>query len=293
MPRGSERLLALAAWLSGLIILGGIAAVVGYLLRQGLESLQWELIFGSADPFAVLLGQQRVFQGLFPALIGTLTLVLLSVALALPPGLAAGIYLAEYAHGRLRRVGDLLFDILAGLPSIVIGLFGLSLAIALHRHLTEHIQPCLLLSALSLAILVLPYIVRSTQLALEHLPPRERLTALALGASKLQNIGRVLLPRAMPSVASGVVLAIGRCAEDTAVIMLTGAVTSAGVPHSLLARYEALPFFIFYTSSQYSDRQELANGYGAALLLLLLCLALFALAGIISRGVTWWSGLHD
>ncbi len=110
-----------------------------------------------------------------------MALVLLSVGLALPLGLAAGIYLAEYARGGLRRVLDLLFDILAGLPSIVIGLFGLSLAIVLHRHFFARIQPCLLISAIALAFLVLPYIVRSTQLALEHLPRQERLTGLALG----------------------------------------------------------------------------------------------------------------
>jgi phosphate transport system permease protein len=86
---------------------------------------------------------------------------------------------------------------------------------------------------------------------------------------------------------SGVILAIGRCAEDTAVIMLTGVVASAGVPRSILSHYEALPFYIYYISSQYADQHELAMGYGASIMLLLLCLFLFGLAYLIKKGVTY------
>jgi phosphate transport system permease protein len=93
------------------------------------------------------------------------------------------------------------------------------------------------------------------------------------------------LPRALPSIASGIVLAIGRCAEDTAVIMLTGAVASAGVPKGLLHHYEALPFFIYYISSQYADPAELSHGYGAAIILLALCLTLFFLSKLLQKVV--------
>jgi phosphate transport system permease protein len=141
----------------------------------------------------------------------------------------------------------------------------------------------LLISALSLAFLVLPYLIRSTQTALESLPARERITALALGAGRLQNIRLVLLPRALNGIVSGIILAIGRCAEDTAVIMLTGAVASAGMPASFLEAYEALPFTIYYLSSQYMDQQELLNGYGAAIILLVVCSGLFVLSFTIKR----------
>lgn len=182
---------------------------------------------------------------------------------------------------------DLLFDILAGLPSIVIGLFGFSLAVFLNRNFPGRLPPCLLLSSLALAFLVLPYLIRTTQTALESLPAQSRMTALALGASRLQNILHVLLPQTLPAMMSGVILAIGRCAEDTAVIMLTGVVASTGVPRSLLSHYEALPFHIYYISSQYSDQQELATGYGAAILLLFICLLLFFAAFLIKKGLAY------
>jgi phosphate transport system permease protein len=178
---------------------------------------------------------------------------------------------------------SLLFDILAGIPSIVIGLSGFSLAVFLHHHFDNRIYPCLLISALALAFLVLPYLIRSTQMALESLPARLRIVAPALGATKLQNLFYVLLPKSLDGIASGVILAVGRCAEDTAVIMLTGAVATAGVPTSLLGSYEALPFYIFYISSQYMDATELLNGYGAAIILLVLCSLLFGLSFAIKR----------
>ena len=134
---------------------------------------------------------------------------------------------------------------------------------------------------------MLPYLIRTTQTALESLPAQSRMTALALGASRLQNILHVLLPQTLPAMMSGVILAIGRCAEDTAVIMLTGVVASTGVPRSLLSHYEALPFHIYYISSQYSDQQELVTGYGAAILLLFICLLLFFAAFLIKKGLAY------
>ncbi len=122
-------------------------------------------------------------------------------------------------------------------------------------------------------------------MAIESLPIQSRITALALGATRLQNIIHVLLPQAFSGIISGVILAIGRCAEDTVVIMLTGVVASAGVPRSLLSPYEALPFHIYSISSQYADQHELATGYGAAILLLGSCLFLFTLAFLIKKGV--------
>ena len=138
-----------------------------------------------------------------------------------------------------------------------------------------------MIAALSLSFLVLPYLIRSTQTALESLPRHIRIIAPALGASRLQNILRVLIPGALNGIVSGVILSIGRCAEDTAVIMLTGAVAMAGVPRSLLAKFEALPFYIYYISSQYMDQHELLKGYGAAIILLVLCTVLFALSLVI------------
>ena len=273
-----ERAVSLASWLMAGILCLAVALFLGYLLQKGLSTLDLKLIFGEADPWAALIGRARVFGGLFPAMVGTLLLVLLSTSLALPVGICSGIYLAEYAGPVMKRRLGALFDILAGIPSIVIGLFGFSLAIFLHHHFSRDLGPCLLISALSLAVLALPYIVRSTQTALEDLSPSLRRTALTLGATRLQNIAYVLLPNALSGISSGVILAIGRSAEDTAVILLTGVVATAGVPASLFSQFEALPFYIYYISGQYTDQAELATGYGACLILLALCAALFMLA---------------
>jgi len=206
--------------------------------------------------------------------------------MAIPVGVAAGVYMAEYSNERLRGIFSLFFDILAGIPSIVIGLFGFSIAVFLHHTVSENIYPCLLISALSLAFLVLPYLIRTTQTAMESIPESIKKTAPALGATRFQNIVHVLIPQSLSGIVSGIVLSIGRCAEDTAVIMLTGVVATAGIPGSLLSGYEALPFYIYYVSSQYADSQELARGYGAAIILLMICGTLFSLSFFIKRRLT-------
>ncbi len=268
------------------MLLSAVSVLLGYLLLKGHEALNPALIFGETPPLRALLLRERVFDGLFPAVAGTLVLITLSIAWAIPVGISTGIYLSEYAGGRVKRALDAFFDVLAGIPSIVVGLFGFASAVFLHRHFSERIGPCLLISSIALSFLVLPYIIRTTQAALEGIPRDVRLTALALGATRLQNIFLVLLPKSLSGIMSGIVLAIGRCAEDTAVIMLTGAVASAGIPGSLLSQYEALPFYIYYISSQYTDPAELTRGYGASILLLFLCATLFSVAYGIRKGLT-------
>jgi phosphate transport system permease protein len=280
-----EKTVAVSAWvMTGFLVLA-VATLLGYLAFKGLPAIGIDLIFGGADPLAALTGRARVFDGLFPAIVGTLILVLISTLLAVPAGVCSGIYLAEFAGPDMKKCFGLFFDILAGIPSIVIGLFGFSLAVFIHKYFSSRFGPCLLISAFSLAVLVLPYIVRSTQMSLEELPVNTRLTALALGADKLQNIFYVLLPNALSGITSGIILAVGRCAEDTAVILLTGVVATAGVPSSLLSPYEALPFYIYYISGQYTNQAELSQGYGACLILLAICAVLFAAAYMIKKSL--------
>jgi phosphate transport system permease protein len=287
MNRWMEKMIIGFSWLCGLGLLVAIVSIVGYLLNRGMGAVNLKLIFGDTDPLAALLLHKPVFTGLFPAIVGTCAVIVLSVSLAIPVGMASGIYMAEYAQGGVKKVLGLFFDILAGVPSIVIGLFGFSLAVFLHRHFSTNITPSLIISSLSLAMLVLPYIIRSTQVALENLPAETKRIAVALGATNLQNIVYVLIPKALPGIISGVILAIGRCAEDTAVIMLTGVVASAGIPKSIFSQYEALPFYIYYVSSQYANPQELMSGYGASLILLMICALLFFFAILIQKGVTY------
>lgn len=285
MRRCVERCITPFSWCCTAICFLALASILAYLLWKGVPVLGWELIFADTPPLDALLLKRQVFDGLFPAMAGTVALVCISLLVALPVGLAAGIYMAEYAHGLVKSFLSLFFDILAGLPSVVIGLAGFSLSIALHRLFPHKFGPCLLLSGLCLGLLVLPYLIRSTQSALEAVPSALRLTAPSLGATKLQNLSRVLLPFCTRDLLGGVILALGRTAEDTAVIMLTGVVASAGVPRSVLEQFEALPFYIYYISSQYTDTQELERGFGAAVILLALCVVLFCCAFFVQRRV--------
>ena len=277
----ADRLLSVFSWLSALVLTAGISLIIGFLILKGWGALNLDLIFSNTSVTDAILLRRQVFDGLFPAMAGTFLLVLLSVGISLPLGLCAGIYLAEYARAVPKKVFSFLVDLLAGIPSIVVGLFGFSITIFLHHVYNSRIFPCLLISAFSLAFLVLPYIIKTTQNAIESIPLLTRITAPSLGASRLQNIIWVLLPVALSDIISGVVLAIGRCAEDTAVIMLTGVVATAGVPKSLFSSFEALPFYIYYMASEYSDPAELAKGYGAALILLMICAGLFVFAHVI------------
>ena len=283
----AEKTVVVLSWAMTLFLCAAVMFFVGYLLRKGLSSLGTDLVFGQVQPLQALLGRARVFEGIFAAIVGTLYLVFSSTVLAVPVGVCSGIYLAEYAGPATKKLFGFFFDILAGIPSIVIGLFGFSIAIFLHKQFSDRLGPCLLISAVSLALLVLPYIIRSTQVSLDNLPANIRRTAPALGATRLQNIVYVLIPRALPGIISGIILSIGRCAEDTAVIMLTGVVATAGVPSSPLSQYEALPFYIYYISSQYADQAELVRGYGACLVLLGTCAILFMMAYYIKRSLTY------
>lgn len=201
---------------------------------------------------------------------GTVLITLASVAIAAPAGIITGIYLHEYAGKRISRFGTDLFRYLSSVPSIIIGVFGLIMIISLNSLLDSGARTGFAVSALSLALLVLPYIVQSTAGALSMVPEDTRLTALSLGAKKYQNILFVLLPECVQGILGGVVLSIGRAAEDTAVIMLTGAAAYAGIPSGLNDAFEALPFFIYYKSSEYQGRMETAEIFIASAIIIII-----------------------
>jgi len=258
------------SWLSTLLTMAVPAVLLAFLLHRSMPAWSVSLFFGETPPLDAMLHGEPVFDGIWPACVGTVALVALSTLIAIPLGVASGIYLAEYAHGRLGTLFSFCVDMLAGIPSVLIGLFGFSLLLLIRKTVAPDANTGLLLSALCLAILVLPYLVSTTRMSIAGLPSELRLTGASLGLSHNQVVGRILLPSAMPGIFSGVILAIGRAAEDTAVILLTGAVANAGTPGSLTGNYEALPFFIFYLSAEHQSPEELAQAFAAALVLLCL-----------------------
>ncbi|MBN1673144.1 MAG: ABC transporter permease subunit [Kiritimatiellae bacterium] len=292
MNRTRERCLAFFAWASATAVFLGVAAVVGFVLTRSGPALGPALLFGKTRWWAAVLGKEPVFDGLWPALVGTLSLVIGASAVAIPTGVAAGVYLAEFADGRLKRALEFTVDLLAGVPSIIMGLFGFGLILFLRRTLLPNANTCLLLAMLCIAALVLPFLIRATETALNGLPASLRLLGPSLGLSDAQTLLRIRLPAASRGILSGVIMSMGRAAEDTAVILLTGAVASAGLPHSLLDKFEALPFTIYYLSAQYRTEAQLQRAFGAAAVLLAFTAVMFALAHRLHAGLErrWEAG---
>ena len=280
-----DRLFGLLSWTASLALLAGLAGLLGVLIWHGGRTLGPALLFGDVPPADAILGRARVFDGIWPAMVGSVTLVLLASLVAIPVGIAAGIHLSEYAPPRLRRIFDLWIDMLAGVPSIVMGLFGFALILLLRRTVAPDARTALWLSAFCIALLVIPYLVRTTQSSLQALPEEVRLLGPGLGLTRWQNVRWILLPSSGRGILGGVMLAVGRAAEDTAVIMLTGAVFNAGLPSGLAEKYEALPFRIYVIAAEYRSEAQLAQGFGCALVLLLLTAALLWLSHRLQRGM--------
>ena len=254
-----------------------------FILYKGLSSISLELIFSDANILNALMLKERVFDGIFPAIIGTLMLIGLSLSFGVVFGLASGIYLSIYANKKIKDFLNTCFELLATVPSIIIGFFFLLLSIYLHKTFLDNFLPSLLLSSLALSMLILPYLVKNTQLCLDNIPKKYKHLGLNLGLNKMQNLFYVLLPYSSKELTSGIFLALGRACEDTAVIMLTGAVASAGIASSIFDKYEALPFYIYYISSEYSDESELQSAFGAALVLLAIAILLFVFTNLLQK----------
>ncbi|MDY0361234.1 MAG: ABC transporter permease subunit [Desulforegulaceae bacterium] len=280
------KLFKLFSYLSFFIYSSVLVSFICWLLIKAESPFSKSSIFGNADLVKAILLKEPVFEGLFPAAAGTFLIIVTSMIIAIPAGTGTGIFLSEYANKKTYRFLSVSTDILAGLPSIVTGLFGFSIILLIHK-IFEGKGPgfSIAASAFSLSFLVLPYIAKSTEEAMKSTDKELRLTALLLGASKTENIRLVLIPKNLSQILSKILLSVARCAEDTSVIMLTGAVANAGIPGNIFGKYEALPFFIYYTSSQYSSEKELVMAYNASVLLVSICCFLFVLSFLIRKAV--------
>ncbi|WP_419785473.1 PstA family ABC transporter permease [Pseudodesulfovibrio sp.] len=273
----------LSAVLPVLIVVG----LLGFLWMQSRPAIGLSLFFGDTPPLEALFRFAPVWDGIWPACVGTFCLVGIAALTAVPMGILSGVYLSEYATGRSARVLSVLVDILAGAPSILMGLFGFALILYLRHSIAPAANTGMLLSGVCLGLLVLPYMINATSTTLEALPADLRLVGPSLGLTRWQSIRHILLPSAGRGIMSGVVLSIGRAAEDTAVIMLTGVVANAGLPRSVLGVYEALPFYIYTTAAEYRGPEDLQRGFGAALVLLGLTTLLFLAAGTLHRAMEY------
>ena len=253
-------------------VLVGVAALaaIGVIAARGAGALSWEFL-------STMPTQGMRAGGIFPAIVGTLELVGLTVLFALPMGVASAIYLTEYARESwLTRLVRLAIVNLSGVPSVVYGLFGLGLFVIFCRFGTS-----LLAGALTLGIMILPVIITASEEALRSVPKSFREVSLSLGASHWQTVRHAVLPFAVPGIMTGTILGIGRAAGETAPILFTvAAFYLPRLPRSVFDQAMALPYHLYVISTQIPNIPP-AQRYGTALVLLLLVLSLNLLAVIL------------
>ncbi len=245
-----------------------IVLVIGYIVFdivwRGAPALSWEFLTGYPR-------RAGAEGGIFPAIVGTFYLVVGTVIVAIPLGMASAIYLSEYARqGRWTRTIRNAITTLAGVPSIVFGLFGLGLFV-----LTLNFGASILSGSLTLACMILPTIIVASEEALRAVPRAFREGSLALGATKWQSIWKTVLPYALPGMLTGSILGVGRAAGETAPILLTvAAFYLPRLPHSVFDQVMALPYHLYVLATQHPAADKVRPlQYGSALVLLLLVLA--------------------
>ena len=262
-----DRLLQSMALLVLALVLGALFALLYDVFRDGAARLSWQFLTSGSS-------SRAASAGIFPGLMGSLWLMMLTAAIAVPLGIASAVYLEEYGgHGRLARLIEINIANLAGVPSIVYGLLGLGLFVR-----TLSMGSSVLTGAATLALLVLPVVILSTREALRTVPGSIREGSYALGATKWQTTWGQVLPGALPGILTGLILALSRAVGETAPLIAIGAVTSITfAPDGVWSPFTALPIQIFnWVSRPYAGFDE--NAAAGIIVLLALLLSMNAVA---------------
>ena len=251
--------------LSAVINEAALVIIVYFLGVRGWRAINWTFL---SQPPTDAMTQ----GGILPCIVGTISLSLGALLVALPVGVASAIYLNEYARpGKALRLIRLGINNLAGVPSVVFGLFGLAFFVVLLK-----MGVSVLAGALTLGVLTLPVIIGSAEEALRAVPDTYREASLGLGATKWQTIRRVVLPAALPGIFTGAILGLSRAAGETAPIMFTAAVFyTPSLPSSVFDEIMALPYHIYVLATAGTDIEATRPlQYGTALVLIVLVMAL-------------------
>ena len=268
-PKNSQKIAFILITASIAIVIIILGIILWDIISNGIGAISWEFLTGSPRD----LGRDG---GIFPAIIGTFYLAIGAIIIALPIGVFSAIYLTEYTkEGKITKIIRMGADLLNGTPSIVFGLFGfafLVLALGWGR--------CLLAGQITLAFMILPTIIRTTEEAIKSVPKSIREASYALGATKWQTVRRVVLPPSLPGILTGAILGIGRAAGETAPIMFTAVIFSSRfLPTSVLNPVMALPYHLYILSTTVPNSK--AQQYGTALVLLIVVILLYMTAIII------------
>ena len=263
---------AMFFWLARLIsfaIIGVLLMILYFIFKRGIGVINWEFL--STGPKEGMLK-----GGIWPAIVGTGYLVFFSILFAFPIGVLAGIYVNEYAiHGKVKDFIKMMTNNLAGVPSIVFGMFGKALFVN-----QLGMGASILAGSLTLALLALPLIIRTTEESLKSVDDSFRQASYALGASKLYTIRKVVLPMAFPNIITGLILSIGRVSGETAPILFTvAAYFIPKLPESIMDQCMALPYHLYVISTSGTNiDQSRPIAYGTAMVLVLIILVVNLLA---------------
>jgi phosphate transport system permease protein len=266
----SQRLAVAIITAVAVLVFVPVVAIIGYLIINGIGAINWEFL--TAMPRG---GMKE--GGIMPAIVGTLILTMGTALVSMPISILAAIYLAEYARdNRLTRTIRMAIVNLAGIPSIVYGLFGLGAFV-----LAAGFGTSILAGSLTLGIMTMPVVISTTEEAIHAVPQQFRTVSLSLGASKWQTIRHQVLPHALPGMLTGMILGLSRAAGETAPILFTvAAFYVPTLPTSVFDQTMALPYHLYVIATQVPG-MPLSIQYGTALVLLLITLALTLLATVV------------
>ena len=254
------------------LVVAILFVILGFIIIKGGSVISWDFLTKAPED-----GMTK--GGIFPAIVGTFYLILGSSIISFPIGIMSGIYMNEYAtNGKLVRFIRIMTNNLSGVPSVVFGLFGMSLFVN-----TLGWGDSIIAGSFTLALMSLPLIIRTTEEALKSIDDSFRHGSLALGATKLQTIRRVVLPMAFPNIITGLILSVGRVSGETAPILFTvAAYFLPQLPGSIFDQCMALPYHLYVISTSGTDI-EASRGmaYGTALVLIVIVLVVNLLANLL------------
>lgn len=270
--RRQQRMMFLLMRAGLAVVFAFLVLLVGFVFVRGLPVVNWE--------FLTAMPRRGMSEGsIYPAILGTFYLVVLSVAIAAALGVGTAVYLHEFAaQGRLVSVIRTAVNVLAGVPSVVFGLFGLTVFVN-----AMNLGVSILSGGLTLALVVLPSVIRAAEEGLASVPGSYREASIALGATRWQTVTRAVLPSAMPGILTGCILAVGRAAGETAPVMLTAATFfTSRLPSSVMDEVQVLSYHIYalITEGTRPDAQ-VPIAFGAAAVLLMLVVLTNMLAIVI------------
>lgn len=262
-----DNILTSLLYLSAFATVGLLVLIVGFIFIKGIKGINLSYIFSDYSASGD--------GGIFPMILSTIYMVLVSIGVATPVGILSAIYLHEYAKkGKIVEVIKFATECLSGIPSIIYGLFG-----GIFFVVTLKMQYSIIAGALTVAIIILPLIIRTTEEALKTVPNEYREGSLAMGATKFQTLYKVILPSALPGILSGVILAIGRVIGESAAVFLTAG-TVASMPSSIFDSARTLTVHAYLLTKEKGD---IGSACSIGIVLIIIVLGLNTTAKLVAK----------